>query len=853
MDNVDGFTPDPFAPLSSHTMPQVDRATGAGRIKEEIWEPVLPAPINPPEADAIRHYTHGVAVARWVYRDEAGRPLFAVARFDFTRPDGTAGKEMLPYTYGRRRWVPKVGRHADEWQNKTGWHFKRSPPPLPVYGLDRLAARPCAPVLVCEGEKAADAATLLFPDMVSITSQGGSKAAGNTHWAPLTGRDVTVWPDHDEPGAGYAVDVTALALEAGAASVRVVGIPEDWPAGWDLADPMPDVVAPGMLRTLLTEAGSATTPVVLPEGFAFRHDGLWFEPAPTEKNPDPSPIFIAAPFEVVGEAHDGSGNAWGVLLRWQDRDGGQHQWSVPKRLVHEQGNTIAAELEDAGLPCGIGGHAQSLLKQFISGVRAARRLRFVGRAGWHEAGGQHVFMLPGGEAFGPAAGSFVLQAERVGTDAAFRTAGSLDGWQREVAAYAVGNDRLALFLSAAFAGPLLDVMAEPSGGLHLTGQSQSGKSTATFVAGSVWGRGDRGAQVRPWRGTANGIEGVAAETSDTVLILDEIGQADARDVGDVVYMLANESGKTRAGRSGQARQRQTWRSLFLSTGELTLAAKMADAGKRAMAGLEVRLVNLPADAGAGLGVFQALHGKPGAAVLADHLRDAARTHYGTAARSYLRQLTSDRAQDPDGLRAFLTKLRDGFLAQHVPEGAAGQVRSVASRFALIGAAGELARDYGVLPWSEGEAMRAAGACFAAWIMERGGAGAEEDAQAVACVRAFIEVHGESRFTEVSDVPAGSDAPASVSEPRGTVRRAGFRRRTTTVDGLQWEYLILPEVWKNEVCKGLDPKHVASALKKRMLLRVEGPGRHQTKVRMAEHGRLRVYQVSGDILEGNDAE
>jgi uncharacterized protein (DUF927 family) len=608
-----------------------------------------------------------------------------------------------------------------------------------------------------------------------------------------------------------------------------------------------------MLQRLLTEAGSPTAPVVLPQGFAFRHDGLWFDPAPTEKNPDPSPIFVAAPFEVVGEAHDGSGNAWGVLLRWQDRDGGQHQWSVPKRLVHEQGNTIAAELEDAGLPCGVGGRPQGLLKQFISGVRASRRLRSVGRAGWHEAGGQHVFMLPNGEAFGPAAGSFVLQTERVGTDVAFQTAGSLDDWQREVAAYAVGNDRLALFLSAAFAGPLLDVMAEPSGGLHLMGQSQTGKSTATFVAGSVWGRGDRGAQVRPWRGTANGIESVAAETSDTVLILDEIGQADAREVGDVVYMLANESGKTRAGRSGQARQRQTWRSLFLSTGELTLTAKMADAGKRAMAGLEVRLVSLPADAGSGLGLFQALHDKSSAAALADHLRDAARTHYGTAARSYLRQLACDRAGEPDRLRDFLTTLRDGFLKQHVAEGAAGQVRSVASRFALIGAAGELARNYGVLPWPEGAAMRAAGACFAAWIMERGGTGAEEDAQAVACVRAFIEVHGESRFTEVVGVPTGSDALATIEESRVTVRRAGFRRLIKTDDDVQWEYLILPEVWKKEVCKGLDPKHVALALKKRKLLRVEGPRRLQNKVRLSGHGRPWVYQVSGDILGDNDAD
>lgn len=847
MNDADGFTPDPFAPLSPQDMHLADGSAPAGAAGE-VWQPIFPAPEEPPEANRIRHPKHGAAAARWVYRDEAGRPLFAAVRFDTTKPDGTEGKEVLPYTFGHRRWMLKSGKHAGMWRDTTGWCWKRPPTPVPIYGLDRLAARPCAPALVCEGEKKADAAAQLFPDTVAIASQGGSKAAGYTDWKSLMGRHMTVWPDHDKPGAAYAADVTARALAAGAASVRVVSIPKNWPTGWDLADKMPDGVRPERLRALLAEAVPAYAPAVLPDGFMFRDDGLWFHPTPTENFPNPSPIWVAAPFEVVGEAHDGFGNGWGVLLRWRDRDGVPHQWCVPKRLVHEQGNRIAAELQDAGLTCGVGGRAECRLKQFISGVCAPRKLRCVNRAGWHEAQGQHVFMLPGGGAFGPGADNVVMQAERVGTDAAFRTAGTLADWQREVAAYAVGNDRLVLFLASAFAGPLLDVMAEPSGGVHLVGQSQSGKSTATFVAGSVWGRGDRSAQVRPWRGTANGIEGVAAETSDIVLILDEIGQADPREVGEVIYMLANEGGKARAGRGGQARQRQTWRSLFLSTGELTLAAKMADVGKRAMAGLEVRLVNLPADAGAGLGVFQALHDKPTAAALADQLRDAARTHYGTAARPYLEQLARDRASDPDELRGFLTTLREGFLAQHVPVSAAGQVRSVASRFALIGAAGELARHYGVLPWPQGEAMRAAGACFAAWMTERGGAGAEEDAQAVSQVRAFIEQHGESRFTRVGDRSAEIDASASVREPRNTINRTGFKRLIHTDDGDQWEYMILPEAWKNEVCTGLNAKQVAKTLAARGLLKVEEPGRYQRKVRVEGHGRIRLYLVGGNILD-----
>src|SRR5207248_5407942 len=133
-------------------------------------------------------------------------------------------------------------------------------------------------------------------------------------------------------------------------------------------------------------------------------------------------------------------------------------------------------------------------------------------------------------------------------------------------------------ISAGFAGPLLDVTGDPSGGVHVTGKSQSGKTTLLCTTASIWGIGDAGGQIRTWRATANGLEGAAAASSDGVLILDELGEADARAASEIVYLLANETGKSRADRSGAARRRRTWRVLFLSSGEVTLQAKLAEAG-----------------------------------------------------------------------------------------------------------------------------------------------------------------------------------------------------------------------------------------------------------------------------------
>ena len=187
------------------------------------------------------------------------------------------------------------------------------------------------------------------------------------------------------------------------------------------------------------------------------------------------------------------------------------------------------------------------------------------------------------------------------------------------------------------------------------------------------------------------------------------------------------------------------------------------------------------------------------------------------------------------------------MAEFVPQDADGQVGSVASRFALIAAAGELAIHYGVLPWPQGEARRAAAVCFQAWLGQRGNVVAGEDAQAIAQVRAFIEAHGESRFTVLGAAPL--NALGQPIESR-TINRVGFRERIGAGEAERWDYLILPEAWRNEVCKGLDAEAAAKVLADRALLRRDPDARLTIKRSLPDHGRLRVYVVRGDILGGD---
>jgi putative DNA primase/helicase len=136
------------------------------------------------------------------------------------------------------------------------------------------------------------------------------------------------------------------------------------------------------------------------------------------------------------------------------------------------------------------------------------------------------------------------------------------------------------------------------------------------VAASVYGGAN---YLQRWRATDNALEAIAAQHCDGLLILDELAQIDPKTAGECAYMLANEQGKARATRTGTPRARQAWRLLFLSAGELGLADHMAEGQKRTRVGQEVRMVDIAADAGAGLGAFENLHGMDGGAAFAKHI------------------------------------------------------------------------------------------------------------------------------------------------------------------------------------------------------------------------------------------
>jgi len=558
----------------------------------------------------------------------------------------------------------------------------------------------------------------------------------------------------------------------------------------------------------------------LPRGFTLSDSGLYYD---DPENPQGA-CWVCSPLKVTAVTRDDRGKEWGRLLVFTDMDGKVHRWSMPMSMLSGDGNECRRVLLDGGLRLGASSRARNLLSQYIQSCDPDKRARSVTRTGWYE----NVYVLPE-EVIGERDGQEVLLQTTSGDILGYGSKGSLEAWRDEVASLCVRNSRLTLAVSTAFAPVLLELMGIESGGFHFRGNSSIGKSTMLYVASSVWGGRDR---VRRFRTTDNGLEGLAQMHNDSLLCLDELKELDPKIAGSVIYMLANGQGKQRAGRVGEQRPPATWRLLFLSTGELSIADHIKDGGGRVYAGQEVRIADVEADAGLGLGVFEALHGMESGVHLSQYLAQATKRNYGHASKAFIERVV----EDMGGVAIQVQEMRSRFSAEFVPLNADGQVHRVADRYALVAAAGELATAWGITGWERGEAAKAAQICLTSWVKNRGGMDKKEDGDVVRQVKRFLQEHGDARFVRLDDD----------SNNFRTQYRAGYRGNHNG----EHVFYVLGEVFTNEVIKGFDFKFAGKVLKEKGYLCTNEGKRLTFKMSATpdDGTRPRVYAINAKILE-----
>ncbi|MBV1806425.1 DUF927 domain-containing protein [Pseudomonas viridiflava] len=855
-----------LADLLGVTADSAPAKSAPAKSKAPEWIAIQPIPAEAMNKCPVKHRQHGAPSKVWIYRDDKGQPLMALYRFDLgPDEDGKPKKVFAPLTWCKR---------SDG--ETTQWRWQGLPEPRPLLRLDELALRADAPVVLCEGEKAADAAADLMPSHVATCWPNGSNSWHKADLTPLKGRDVLLWPDNDDSGAACMDAVAHKLREIGAGSVRFIALEmfkrkptrkNDRAAfakggQWDNGDDAADAPAKGWTADHFAELersgelfGSVEEPSapeepeptpkaktkptakrpakpkndLMPGGFRLTPEGVFYAGDDGEARP------VCSPLEILARTRDDKGHNWGLLVEFDDPDGAKKRWNIPARtMTGDFGKDVLGPLVDMGLRLAgsrSGRNARNDLQSYLGGFDSAQRARLVTRLGWHD----NAFLLPEQQV---GIHSEHLHFYEAGSQLPpISEAGTLEQWQEQIGALCVGNHRLAFVVGVAFAGPLLHMLGHESGGFHLYGDSSGGKTTHLQVAASIYG-GPR--LVRSWRSTDNALESIAAAHSDGLLVLDEIGMCDPRIIGETVYMLGNGTGKARANDRGQAgRQVQEWRLLFLSTGEKTLAQHMAEANKELKAGMEVRMLAVPADASKGLGMFDALNGFDDAAALSDALKARVAKYYGTPLTAFLTALC-----EPDKRHAWSAILRrtlEGFIAKSLPASASGQAHRAAARFGLAAAAGELATAMGITGWPDGTATTAARVCLNAWMNERGGSGNLEGEAIMARLRQVIERFGESRFTRWESTAAKVDEHG----PR-TIDRLGFRKSLEHGLGDQLHttttYYVLPEAWRTEIFRGMSVNAANKELIQRGVLEPGKDGKASTAVRLPGLGLQRCYVI-----------
>jgi putative DNA primase/helicase len=383
--------------------------------------------------------------------------------------------------------------------------------------------------------------------------------------------------------------------------------------------------------------------------------------------------------------------------------------------------------------------------------------------------------------------------------------GTLQGWKDTVAARCGGNSRLILGLGTSFAAPLLPIINIESGGFHLVGVTSQGKTTILSVAASVSGIKD----IPLWRTTTNGLESTATAFNHLCLPLDEIHQADPKDVGNIAYMLANGQGKARMKKDLSNRKPKTWQLIVLSSGEVSLGNYMAQAGITQKGGQEVRLPDVPAmPTDAKYGCFETIHELEAdrsksavelGAQFASALEAAVKEHHGTALDAFLSRLVIDAANSEFvGNLSKQVHLVAAKLAEGTVNNAIGRV---AKRFALLQVVLGLAHKYDLLPFPVEDIEWGISTCFKAWLTARGGDGSIEVKKAIERIEHLLVTNEFS--DRVFDL---RDGDTKTVRNLLAYRKVGVEKETE-------EFWVPPTVFDKEFAVGVNKVELVKELQR----------------------------------------
>ena len=456
------------------------------------------------------------------------------------------------------------------------------------------------------------------------------------------------------------------------------------------------------------------------------------------------------------------------------------------------------------------------LAEYLLKMKAPRK-QLVRKTGWTQTNeGRYYFVRPD-KVIGDGDNQEIVYQSNSEEPAPIIRHGTFKDWQERVSKYAPYSSRIVFAMSAEFSAPLLELASGLGSQLfHFVGTSSCGKSTALEMASTI--EGDlKGGKLPNWDTRKGGLENSCLDANDGIFFLDEIGVCDKpREIPNWIYTICHGMGAARANSNMTAKARRTWTLLGLSTGEVGLREIAVINNANTHTGQEIRLANIPADVGAGFGIFEYVPPEFESSFrFVEYLKTERERNNGHALDIFLERLVSLRNENEPELRAFLdSKIREFVEANTVTQ-YHPQIKRVCRYFGLVAVGGALASgafdNYlgagnittwknGGNDWKQSDAWRCAQTCFKAWLNDHGNPynSNEEDT--------FIE-EVISILTSQRNRFIGLQEPCTVSNLIGWFDNGC--------------YLIPAESYKKDILKGKPFKRSTDILIKRGLLENQG--------------------------------
>lgn len=497
------------------------------------------------------------------------------------------------------------------------------------------------------------------------------------------------------------------------------------------------------ILTLLANSLTDTTQLSMSEAhikeyvpfpYKITNQGISIQTPETEKK-EAKTEHICSPIIVNNLTKGSSGNDYGLQLTAQTLDKKIVEMTLPSSRLHGDPAELARVFENKGVRI-VPSKARAFAAYVDAGRNAARKRKWLTampRTGWAE-GDQMAYIFPD-QIIGKT--DCVYQPEQfTQISDSCCTEGTINDWKSHIADVCNQSDLCLFIIFASLTAPILRMANSDSFGFNLAGMTSRGKTTALQLASSIWGRAsdpgaDSRAYVRRWNSTSNALEATAEEHSDLPLCLDELGQfRNGNEIGKAIYALAGGRGTERLKSDSSRRTVREWRTIILSTGEISITELMAQNGQQQKGGQALRIFDIPFPSS---GLFPS---DPDAGKRVRALKEACGKYFGVAGRRYIKWLIGKFERHNNAaefIREKRAQIRDT-LAKNTPP----EISRAADRFALIQIAGEFAVEANLVNCSRAQVERAVSKIWDLWRYSL--PDVDDGKRAIHCIAQYIISH-----------------------------------------------------------------------------------------------------------------